>query len=232
MNEEAISHLKAKDKRLAKVIDAVGEIEIHQHSDSFYFIVREIVGQMVSAAVKKVIFDRLTAICNNNICPETLLKLQVEDLRAIGLSNAKSQFILSLAEMVAKGNINFATLETMSDEDVLNHLTSIKGIGNWTAKMYLLFFLQREDILPYEDGAFLQAYRWLYNTKKSDRKSIEKRCKKWKPYTSVGARYLYRALDTGLTKQPIKDFLAKESFDKEICTETDHGVGSTDHFSR
>ena len=81
--------------------------------------------------------------------------------------------------------------------------------------MYLLFFLQRDDVLPYEDGAFLQAYRWLYNTKKCDQKNIEKRCKKWKPYTSIGARYLYRALDTGLTKLPIKDFLAEEAIDKE-----------------
>lgn len=215
MNEKAISHLKAKDKRLAKVIEAVGEIEIYQHTDSFFFIVREIVGQMVSAAVKKVIFDRLTAICNEIICPETLLNLQVEDLRAIGLSNAKSQFILSLAEMVANGKINFGMFETMSDDEVLRQLTSIKGIGNWTAKMYLLFYLQRDDVLPYEDGAFLQAYRWLYNTKKCDQKSIEKRCKKWKPYTSIGARYLYRALDTGLTKLPIKDFLAEEPLDKE-----------------
>lgn len=220
MNEKGISHLKAKDKRLAKVIERVGEIEIHRHTDSFYFIVREIVGQMVSAAVKKVIFNRLTAICNNSICPETLLKLQVEDLRAIGLSNAKSQFILSLADMVANGKICLDKFEEMSDDDVLRQLTSIKGIGNWTAKMYLLFFLQRDDILPFEDGAFLQAYRWLYNTKKCDQKSIEKRCKKWKPYTSIGARYLYRALDTGLTKIPIKDLLAEEALDTENFKET------------
>ena len=78
MNEEVISYLKAKDKRLAKVIETVGEIGIYQHTDSFYFLVREIVGQMVSAAVKKVIFNRLIAICNDDICPETLLKLQVD----------------------------------------------------------------------------------------------------------------------------------------------------------
>lgn len=215
MNEEAILYLKAKDKRLAKVIETVGEIEIYQHTDSFYFLVREIVGQMVSAAVKKVIFNRLIAICNDNICPETLLKLQVQELRAIGLSNAKSRFILNLAEMVVNGKINFGSFEMMSDDEVLHQLTSIKGIGSWTAKMYLLFFLQRNDVLPYEDGAFLQAYRWLYNTKKCDQKSIEKRCKKWKPYTSIAARYLYRALDTGLTKQPIKDFLADKTPDKE-----------------
>jgi DNA-3-methyladenine glycosylase II len=95
----------------------------------------------------------------------------------------------------------------LSDEEVSKRLTSIKGIGNWTAKMYLLFFLQREDILPYEDGAFLQSYKWLYNTSKVDKESITKRCKKWKPYTSIGARYLYKALDNGLVNEPIKNFL-------------------------
>jgi len=103
--------------------------------------------------------------------------------------------------------IIFSQLDTMSDDEVLRILTSIKGIGNWTAKMYLLFFLQREDVLPYEDGAFLQAYKWLYNTKVTKPDSISRRCKKWKPYSSIGARYMYRALDTGLTKIPIKQFL-------------------------
>ena len=207
MNENAIHHLKAKDKRLAKVIDAIGELEIRQYSDSFHFIVREIVGQMVSAAVKKVIFTRLEAICNNHITPDSIIRLDIEDLRGVGLSNAKAVFIHSLAEKVVNREIDFELFSSLSDEDVMKHLTSIKGIGSWTAKMYLLFFLRRDDVLPFEDGAFLQAYRWLYNTKKFDRASIEKRCKKWKPYTSIGARYLYRALDTGLTKQPIKNFL-------------------------
>ena len=76
--------------------------------------------------------------------------------------------------------------------------------------MYLIFYLQREDILPLEDGAFLQAYKWLYNTKVTKPQSITKRCAKWKPYTSIGARYMYRALDTGLTKIPIKKFLESE----------------------
>lgn len=95
----------------------------------------------------------------------------------------------------------------MPDKEVMKVLTSIKGIGNWTAKMYLLFFLKREDILPYEDGAFLQAYKCLYNTKIVKPESIARKCKKCKPYTSIGARYMYRALDTGLTKIPISDFL-------------------------
>ena len=207
MSENAITYLKAKDKRLAKVIETIGELEISQPTDSFYFLVREIVGQMVSAAVKRVIFGRFEAICGHNISPEVIAKMQVEDLRAIGLSSAKANFIHSLAEKTVSGEFSFDALTVDSDEEVMRKLTSIKGIGSWTAKMYLLFFLRRDDVLPYEDGAFLQSYRWLYNTKDSDRKSVEKRCNKWKPYSSIAARYLYRALDTGLTKQPIKDFL-------------------------
>ena len=103
----------------------------------------------------------------------------------------------------------------MSDEEILKILISLKGIGSWTAKMYLLFFLEREDVLPFEDGAFLQAYRWLYNTKKCEQKSIERRCKKWKPYSSIGARYLYAALNSCLTKRNIVEFMIEGKVEKK-----------------
>ena len=146
-------------------------------------------------------------LCSSNISPETVLDLSIEQLRSIGLSQSKSEYITNLARLANEGKIDFNSLCLMSDEDVIKSLTAIKGIGNWTAKMFLIFFLQREDVLPYEDGAFLQSYKWLYNTSKLDKTSIIQRCKKWKPYTSIGARYMYRALDMGLVKQPIKEFL-------------------------
>ena len=113
-----------------------------------------------------------------------------------------------MARQVNRHEIDFVKIEELPDEEAILALKSIKGIGNWTAKMYLIFFLQRQDVLPYEDGAFLQAYKWLYNTKIIKSESIARKCKKWRPYTSIGARYMYRALDTGLTKIPIKDFLS------------------------
>lgn len=216
MESDVIDYLKAKDEKLSKVIDAVGELYFQQHSDSFSFLVREIVGQMVSAAVKKVIFGRLVDICNGCISVESILNLSIDDLRRIGLSNAKASYIKNLAKQVNDKSLSFDELETLSDKMVIKQLTAIKGIGNWTAKMYLIFYLRRDDILPYEDGAFLQAYKWLYNTRVIKPESIAKRCKKWKPYTSIGARYLYRALDLGLTKTPIKQFLEIKdtAFDK------------------
>ena len=93
--------------------------------------------------------------------------------------------------------------ERKKDDDVVvKKLKRIKGIGNWTAKMYLLFVLRRDNVLPYEDGAFIQGYRWLYNTTDLSVESVKKRCKKWEPYSSLAARYMYKAVDYGLTKYP------------------------------
>lgn len=210
MNPIIINHLKKSDKKLAKVIDTIGELDIHgynQSTDSFIFLVREIVGQMISSSVKKIIFERLLEICNYEISTSNILKLEIEDLRSIGLSQSKSRYIINLAKLVDNKEIDFDKIALLSDEDAKVELKKIDGIGNWTSKMYLIFFLQREDVLPFEDGAFLQSYKWLYNTSNIKPSSIEKKCKKWKPYSSIAARYLYRALDTGLTKIPIKNFL-------------------------
>lgn len=206
----SIEHLRKVDKRLSKVIDKIGILDnpsYNNSGDGFVFLIREIVGQMISSKAKKVLYNRLLALCVNDISPQSILALSVEKLRSIGLSRSKSEYIINLATLVTDGKIDFTLLRLMSDDEVIKNLTAIRGIGNWTAKMYLIFFLQREDVLPYEDGAFLQSYKWLYNTSKVDKVSISKKCIKWKPYTSIGAKYLYRALDMGLTKQPINGFL-------------------------
>lgn len=210
VSREILEHLRGADTRLEKVIDRIGDLQINTYnssSDEFLFLVREIVGQMISSNVKKIILQRLMDLCNNIITPETLTNLTIEQLRGIGLSNAKSGYILNLAELVSAKEINFGYINSLDDEGVIKELTKINGIGKWTSKMYLIFFLARENILPYEDGAFLQAYKWLYNTQKVNPESISRRCKKWEPYQSIGARYLYQALDQGLTKIPLKDFL-------------------------
>ena len=98
------------------------------------------------------------------------------------------------------GILVFDDLINQTDEEIIHELTSFRGIGTWTAKMFLIFGLNRPDVLPYEDAAFLQSYKWMYKTSDCSKESIMKRCKKWKPYSSIAARYLYRALDYGLTK--------------------------------
>ncbi len=206
-----IAYLYDADLKLSKVIDKIGIITIHYHNDPFTFLVHEIIGQMLSSSVARIITERLSSLCEIN--PNNLLQIEYSKLREIGISKGKVESILQLSKKVESGELSFESLEEASDEEVLKILTSFKGIGNWTAKMYLLFYLQRDDVLPFEDGAFLQAYRWLYNTKITKPESIARRCKKWKPYSSIAARYMYRALDTGLTKISIKKFLNDETSD-------------------
>ena len=203
----AIQYLMKKDKRLAKVITMVGDIEYEEQADCFARLVRSIVNQMLSNKVARVLRDRLTLLCGGQITPRAILNLSREQLREIGISYAKADAILGAAKAVEDGAIPFEKSPQMTDEEVIKELTTLKGVGVWSAKMYLLFTLNRPDVLPYEDGAFLQSYAWLYKTKELTPKAIEKRCKKWKPYSSFAARYLYYALDMGLTKKEFHLFL-------------------------
>ena len=201
-----IIYLKKKDRRLALLIDHIGDIECHVHEDDFSFVVCEILGQMLSNKVADVICDRLYKICDGEINAEKIIALGYEELRAIGTSNAKANCILEFSEKVISGEVSFEKIKTSTEEEVYKILTATKGIGAWTAKMYLLFVLGCQDVLPYEDGAFVQTYKWIYEIKEVKPKDIVKKCRKWSPYSSLGARYFYRALDMGITRIPFKQF--------------------------
>ena len=197
----AVQCLCIKDKRLAKLVQMVGEIEYRTQPDCFARLVRSVINQMLSNKAAHVIGGRVADLCGGVITPENLLKLDREQLRAVGLSYTKADNILGIAKAATDGSLDFSAFPNMTDEEVLKELTRLRGIGTWSAKMYLIFTLDRKDILPYEDVAFLQTYAWLYKTDDLKPASIIKRCKKWKPYSSIAARYFYYALDMGLTKQ-------------------------------
>lgn len=197
----AVQYLCKKDKRLAKLVEMVGEIEYRTQPDCFARLVRSVINQMLSNKVAQVIGGRVAELCGGAITPEALLRLDRKQLRAAGLSYSKADNILGIAKAATDGSLDFSAFPNMTDEEVLKELSRLRGIGTWSAKMYLIFTLDRKDILPYEDVAFLQTYAWLYKTDDLKPASIMKRCKKWKPYSSIAARYFYYALDMGLTKQ-------------------------------
>lgn len=202
LDDSRIIYLSKRDKRLAKLINSIGSITITEHNDDFAFIVCEVIGQMLSNKVADVMIERLLEQCGGSITIESIKSVGVSGLKVVGLSSAKVSYIQNIIEAIESGNLNFEILREKGDEAVIKDLKKIKGIGNWTAKMYLLFVLGRENVLPYEDGAFLQGFKWLYKTDDLSKESIEKRCKKWKPYSSLAARYMYRAVDYGLTRYP------------------------------
>lgn len=197
-----IQYLCKKDKRLAKVISMVGPITYETHDeDPYEFLIHEIIEQMLSIKAGNKIFSRLVDLCVGKVTPSKVNKLSDDQIKSIGTANSKVSFIRSITNAVLNGELDFNSLKEMNDSDVFKYLTSFKGIGKWTANMYLIFVLNRMDILPTNDAAFLQSYEWLYKTTNHSDISIRKKCKKWKPYSSIASRYLYRALDSGLTKE-------------------------------
>lgn len=211
MNTPSVQYLCRKDKRLAKIISMVGPISYVPHEqDPYSHMVHEIIEQMMSIKAGQKIYSRLENLCGGDVSPKVIRRLSYEELRSCGTSSAKVNCIQNLTNAVISGSIVFSEFKEMSDADIIKKLTSIKGIGPWTSKMYLIFILDRQDVLPYEDGAFLQAYRWLYKTDDVSVDSVEKRCKKWKPYSSVAARFMYRALDYGFTKNEFHLFKNNE----------------------
>lgn len=201
----SIRHLCRCDKTLQYVIHSIGELAYSPYEDGFSFLVDTVVGQMLSNKVTDVISARVYHICDGKISPSSLAKLSVSDLRGVGLSVAKSEYILGLSEHFYKFPNFFQDFPQRSDIEVMDELTKLRGIGSWSAKMYLIFVLDRQDILPFEDGAFQQAFAWLYPNVELSKSSIKVHCEKWSPYSSIASRYLYKALDSGLTKLALPD---------------------------
>ena len=135
---------------------------------------------------------------------DTLSEKTVDDLRAIGLSAAKSQYILTITEAVRTGQIDLESIRQLSDEEVIAKLTSIRGIGSWTAKMFLLFVLKRSDILPHEDGAFLQSFMWLYCCKeKPNRPFIRKEVQKMETLLFYSSKIFIQGSGYGVDENAI-----------------------------
>ena len=201
-NTESIQYLCSRDKRLAKVISMVGPIEYCPHTENPYaFLVHEIIEQMLSVKAGTVIYGRLSALCNDSVTPQAIDALTIEEIKSIGTSATKAASIKDMTSKIISGELDLSSFSALSDDAVIKQLLSLRGIGLWTAKMYLIFVLNRPDVLPYEDVAFLQAYGWMYKTDDRSKETVQKKCSKWKPYSSIAARFLYRALDTGLTKE-------------------------------
>lgn len=204
-------YLRKSDEKLDFAIQLVGDLEYTIHDDPFVHFMDTIIGQMLSNKVGDIISERFYNICDKSITPEVVCKLSIEDLRSIGLSRDKSGYLLSFANFINDNPTYFDEIQKLSDEELLASLQKHRGIGGWSSKMYAIFVLDRKDILPYEDGAFLQSIKWLYNIEEKNRNHplIKKMCSKWSPYSSLAARYLYRVLDMGFVKRDIEE-LKKE----------------------
>jgi DNA-3-methyladenine glycosylase II len=194
---EAITHLKSVDPRLAEVIDRVGPFCMNYREPCFETMVRSIVYQQVSGKAAATVFARLeTALGAAGVQPEALLLLDADALRACGLSGQKSRYLRDLAEHSVRGSVQFHTLHELPDDAVIEHLTAVKGVGVWTAQMFLMFALKRPDILPTADLGIRNAMQKVYKLRQPPKpERMVRIAKPWRPYTSIACWYLWRSLD-------------------------------------
>lgn len=194
---EAILHLKQADPVLAGIIARVGEYRIEFREPGFQTLVRSIVNQQLSGKAAYTILSRLiAAMPDGALSPEGVLALTVDQMRAVGLSGQKTKYIRDLAERTRSGELDFARFPDMTDDDVIEHLTRINGVGVWTAHMFLIFALRRPDVLPTGDLGVRSAIRKAYRLRALPKPAkIEKIARRWRPYCSVAAWYLWRSLD-------------------------------------
>ena len=188
--EKETEYLKSKDKKLAEAIEIIGHIYRETDDDLFLSIVKQIVGQQISAPAFKTVWkrveDKLGEVSAENIC-----SISDEELQSCGLSYRKVSYIKDFSRKVHSGEFDVKKLSEMTDEDVIKELSSLKGIGVWTAEMLLLFCMQRPDVVSFGDLAIIRGMRMLYRHREIDRKKFDRYRKRYSPYGSVASLYLW-----------------------------------------
>jgi DNA-3-methyladenine glycosylase II len=213
---KALTHLKKSDPVLRKIIARIGPFRMQYGPPEFHSLAEAIVYQQLHGKAALTIFSRFAALAGEPLTPEGILKLGDAQLRGAGLSKQKSSYLKDLAAKTASGQLDFSRLADLPDEDVIEHLTQVKGIGVWTAQMFLMFSLRRGNVLPTGDFGvrmamfkhYLDVRRPKASKKPAARKSgrkrkiklptpqqMEKIAECWKPYRSVACWYLWRGLD-------------------------------------
>jgi DNA-3-methyladenine glycosylase II len=167
-----------------------------QRSDHFSALVRAITGQQLSTKAAATIYARLIALMPAGVTPEALMSLTDEQMRAAGMSRQKIAYFRDLAQKVLNGALPLDTIDTLTDDEVIAALTQVKGIGRWSAEMFLIFRLHRPDVLPVDDLGIVTAMKNVYRLRK--RPTVDRMRKigeSWRPYRSVASWYLWRSLD-------------------------------------
>ncbi len=214
---KAIIHLKKSDPIMRAIIERIGPYRMQFGPPEFHSLAEAIVYQQLNGKAAETIFKRFTALTGEPLTPESILRLSDEQMRGAGLSKQKSAYLQDLAEKTSGGVLNLARLSDLSDEEVIEHLIQVKGIGVWTAQMFLMFTLKRQNVLPTGDFGVRMAMHKHYldvrrakaakksaPAKKGRNKKVglptpeqmEKIAKCWEPYRSVACWYLWKSLDT------------------------------------
>lgn len=184
-----------RDPILGKIINSVGDYSLKKRNHHFAVLIESIISQQLATRAAEVIFSRFKDIYPKFPTASDILATRKSKLRAVGLSSMKVEYIKDLAKKVDQGEIKMRALSKMSDEEVISHLTQVKGIGRWTAEMFLIFSLGRQDVLPVHDLGLRKGVQSAFSLSElPEPNEVEKLGKRWSPYRSVATWYLWKSL--------------------------------------
>jgi DNA-3-methyladenine glycosylase II len=193
--EEACKHLAKKDRVMRRLIPQFGDVCLESRGDAFVTLARSIVGQQISVKAAQSVWDRFAAL-SKNLTPANVLKLKVDDMRASGLSARKVEYLVDLALHFSNGTVHTRQWADMDDEAIIDELVAIRGIGRWTAEMFLIFYLLRPNVLPLDDVGLINGISHNYFSGEAvSRSDAREVASAWAPYCSVATWYIWRSLD-------------------------------------
>ena len=202
IGDEGLEHLRSADDTLARVINERGPLDLDARvrgrpADAYGALLRAIVGQQLSVKAARTIYERFVGLFGGETpSPEELLEVDADTLRAAGLSRAKASYVRSLAEHVISGELELDRLDELSDDEVTAELVAVKGLGRWTADMFLIFHLGRPDVLPVGDLGVRRAVERLYGFEAlPSAAELEALGERWRPWRSLASLYLWESLD-------------------------------------
>ena len=219
---KAIVHLKKSDPVMRGIIERIGPFKMQYGEPTFHSLAEAIIYQQLNGKAALTIFKRFAALAGEPLTPDGILKVTPEQMRSVGLSKQKSSYLLDMAERARGGSLDFSRLSEMPEEAVIEHLTQVKGVGVWTAHMFLMLTLRRPDVLPTGDFGIRMAMYKHYLEKRARRngsartvkgkepkskaekvkivlptpEQMQKIARRWVPYRSIACWYLWQSMDT------------------------------------
>lgn len=188
--QKEIDYLKKRDKILGKAIDEIGMIKREVIPDLFTALIMNIIGQQISSKAASTVWNRMQEHFIE-ITPEAIVQATNEEIQQCGISARKVDYIKGVAQAVVQGHLNLSELQTLPDNEVIKRLTSLKGVGIWTAEMMLIFSMQRPDVVSWGDLGIRRGMMKLYGLKELTREQFEEYRKRYSPYGSVASLYLW-----------------------------------------
>jgi DNA-3-methyladenine glycosylase II len=193
--DEACRHLCKKDRVMKRLIPQFGQSRLGSRGDAFVTLARSIVGQQISVKAAQTVWERFSLL-SKSMTAQKVLKLKVDDMRAAGLSARKVEYLVDLSLHFVSGDVHPSKWVEMEDEAIIEELVAIRGIGRWTAEMFLIFHLMRPDVLPLDDVGLINGIsRNYFSGEAVSRSDAREVAQAWAPYRSVATWYMWRSLD-------------------------------------